>query len=102
MTHPKPSDWQLVLILMWYVLLCSCALLLAFFGLIWGSEVYRGGYIPVGELAMTYGPLLATTTMLIASIKLWDKGKRKATYIMFAGSLLIVAAVLSYTGIPFL
>lgn len=102
MTHPKPSNLPLILMTMWYVLLSLCALILAFFGLIWGSEVYRGGGIPIGELAITYGPLLVTVTLLIATIMLWNKGRRTVTYGLFAGSLLIVPVALYFTGFLFI
>lgn len=98
MTGKPPSAAPLVLMTMWYVLLGAGSLLWFFIGLMFGSEVFRDRGIPLMEWAMIVGPLLTTAALLISTIVLWKQGRRGITYALFAASLVLGAAGLSYVG----
>lgn len=79
------------------MLLGSGAMLLL--GLAFGSEAYRGKGIPLHELAVIGGPFIVAAALLVSTVLLWNTGKYRATYALFAMSLILLFAVTFLFGI---
>jgi uncharacterized protein with PQ loop repeat len=99
MTQGRPSQAPLVLMCMWYLLLAAGSFVWFFVGILFGSEAYRDRGIPLIEWGMIAGPLLMSVALLIATIVLWNRGRRRETYWLCAGSSLLAMGLVGYSGL---
>ncbi|MEP2737229.1 MAG: hypothetical protein ABJP34_13140 [Erythrobacter sp.] len=90
MSETKQPIWPLIAMLVFYGLLLIGSGALLLLGLAFGSEAYRSAGIPLQELLLVSGPLIATLLLIIVTVLLWNAKKYTATYIIFGVSLLMV------------
>jgi|GEM_PF-30823 len=88
MTETRQPVWPLVLMFLWYALLLVG---IGFAGLIvlsFGSEAYRTAGIPAHELLPVAIPFVLVIIAALATILLWNSGKRNFAYALCAATFL--------------
>lgn len=97
MTEAKSSNLPLIGMILVYMLCALGAFGHFFMGLLFGSEVYRDRGIPLAEWVLIAGPLMVIGAMLAATIMLWNKGHRRIAYGLFA--LLLLGLIVVFPSI---
>ncbi|QUL39227.1 hypothetical protein [Erythrobacter sp. JK5] len=99
MTDSKPSNWPIVVMIAWYVVLLAGSAGIFLIGLMFGSEAYRGRPMPIIEWLLIGGPLVLNAALLATTIWLWNTGRRTASIALTGASLIVVVGLVALGGL---
>ncbi|MDY7097808.1 MAG: hypothetical protein SXU28_06695 [Pseudomonadota bacterium] len=98
MSRPPASNLALIVMIIWYAGMALLTGGLFLLGLMFGSEVYREGSMPLAEWARIAGPFLATAAFFTLSMWFWSNGKHRASIRVCAASVIVATLYMFLNG----